>query len=57
MLKKEVADAVSEGRFAVYAVHTVDEALELMTGKAARTVNRLAVSRLKAFAECSDKKS
>ncbi|QJD28530.1 Lon protease family protein [Methylococcus geothermalis] len=57
MLKTEVADAVSAGKFAVYAVHTVDEALELMTGKAARTVNRLAVSRLKAFAECSDKKN
>ncbi|AAU91297.1 MULTISPECIES: Lon protease family protein [Methylococcus] len=57
MLKAEVADAVSEGKFAVYAVHTVDEALELMTGKAARTVNRLAVSRLKAFADCSEKKT
>lgn len=57
MLKTEVVDAVSEERFVVYAVHTVDEALELMTGKAARTVNRLAVSRLKAFADYSEKKA
>ncbi|MGQ9689167.1 MAG: Lon protease family protein [Desulfobaccales bacterium] len=32
MLKKEVVDAVREGKFHVWAVGTVDEALELMTG-------------------------
>ena len=32
MLKKEVVDAVSEGKFHVWAIGTVDEALELLTG-------------------------
>jgi predicted ATP-dependent protease len=32
MLKKEVIDAVKEGKFHVYAVKTVNEALEIMTG-------------------------
>jgi lon-related putative ATP-dependent protease len=32
MLKKEVVDAVKEGKFHVWAVGEVDEALELMTG-------------------------
>ncbi len=32
MLKKEVVDAVKEGKFHVYAVKTVNEALEIMTG-------------------------
>jgi lon-related putative ATP-dependent protease len=32
MLKQEVVDAVSSGQFHVYAVSTVDEALEILTG-------------------------
>lgn len=56
MLKTEVVEAVAADQFAVYAIRTADEALELMTGKAARTLNRLAVSRLKAFADSSEKK-
>jgi lon-related putative ATP-dependent protease len=32
MLKKEVAGAVKEGKFRVYAVRTVNEALEILTG-------------------------
>jgi lon-related putative ATP-dependent protease len=32
MLKPEVVDAVSSGQFHVYAVSTVDEALEILTG-------------------------
>ena len=32
MLKKEVVDAVREGKFHVWAIGTVDEALELLTG-------------------------
>ncbi|MCS7039824.1 MAG: S16 family serine protease, partial [Anaerolineae bacterium] len=32
MLREDVAQAVREGRFHLYAVRTVDEALELMTG-------------------------
>ena len=32
MLREDVVDAVREGWFHVYAVHTVDEAVELLTG-------------------------
>ena len=32
MLKKEVVDAVKDGKFHVWAIGTVDEALELLTG-------------------------
>ncbi len=32
MLKKEVVDAVKEGKFRVYAVKTVHEAIEILTG-------------------------
>lgn len=32
MLKKEVVEAVSEGRFAIYAVRTISEGIEILTG-------------------------
>jgi lon-related putative ATP-dependent protease len=35
MLRQDVVDAVRGGRFQVWAVHTVDEALELLTGAVA----------------------
>ncbi|GGC10415.1 ATP-dependent protease [Marinobacterium zhoushanense] len=35
MLKREVVDAVSDGMFHVYAVSTVDQCLEILTGKPA----------------------
>jgi predicted ATP-dependent protease len=37
MLKKEVVDAVKEGKFHVWAVGHADEALELLTGVPAGT--------------------
>jgi len=39
MLRDEVVDAVRAGRFAVYAVETVDEAIEVLTGMRAGTRN------------------
>lgn len=62
MLGEEVAAAVRDGRFAVYAVKTIDEALALLTGLeagtagadgrfGAETVNGRAAARLKTFAE------
>jgi predicted ATP-dependent protease len=35
MLKKEVQDAVEAGDFAIYAIATVDEGIEILTGKKA----------------------
>jgi predicted ATP-dependent protease len=62
MLKKEVIDAVSEGLFAVYAVATVDETLELLTGQPVgklsdfggfpeNSINFKAISRLREISE------
>ena len=39
MLKQEVIDAVAQGLFSVYAVATVDETLELLTGQPAGIVD------------------
>lgn len=38
MLKEEVVEAVAAGRFHVYAVSTVDEAIEILTGQPAGTL-------------------
>ncbi|WP_411726159.1 Lon protease family protein [Methyloglobulus sp.] len=40
MLKQEVVDAVTQGLFAIYAVATVDETLELLTGKPVGTIDK-----------------
>jgi len=61
MLRKDVVEAVEAGEFHVYAVRTVDEALELLTGVPAgerdekgafpeETVNGKVEARLRAFA-------
>ncbi|MGR8979135.1 MAG: Lon protease family protein [Gammaproteobacteria bacterium] len=39
MLKKDVVDAVAEGLFSVYAVTSVNETLELLTGQPAGTID------------------
>ncbi|MFI3196328.1 MAG: ATP-binding protein [Methylococcaceae bacterium] len=65
MLKQEVIDAVSAGLFSVYAVASVDEALELLTGQTAgvadpegnypeMSINFKAISRLKEISEMAE---
>ncbi|WP_395344164.1 Lon protease family protein [Ningiella sp. W23] len=39
MLKQEVIDAVNDGHFSIYAVDSVDQSLELLTGKPAGLLN------------------
>jgi len=59
MLREDVVAAVGAGRFRVYAVRTVDEAIELLTGApagvperpAADTVNGRIARRLREFAQ------
>jgi predicted ATP-dependent protease len=62
MLKKEVLEDIRNGKFHIYPVETVDQALKIMTGKEAGsrgdsgkfkrgTVNYLVDRKLKAFAE------
>ena len=62
MLKQEVIDAVAEGLFAIYAVESVNETLELLTGQYAgevdnnglypeNSINFKAISRLKEISD------
>lgn len=62
MLKKNVVEAMKSGKFHIYPVETIDQAIEIMTGKEAGprgasgkfkrgTVNYMVDKRLKAFAE------
>jgi len=62
MLREDVVEAVKNGQFAIYAVSTIDEGIEILTGvKAgergadgrfpAGTINRLVEDKLKSFAE------
>jgi len=56
MLGSTVVEAVRQGRFAIYAVSLVDQALGIVTGKPPAAVNRLAVARLRAMAEWYEKR-
>ena len=41
MLKQEIVDAVAKGKFHVYAVKTIDEGIEILTGvKAGKKMKR-----------------
>jgi lon-related putative ATP-dependent protease len=62
MLREDVVAAIADGRFHVYAVHKVDEALELLTGQPAGersaigdfpsgSVNRRVDDKLRSFAD------
>jgi predicted ATP-dependent protease len=51
MINAEVRQAVAEGKFHLWAIATVDEGLEILTGKAARKVHEAAVGRLRSLAE------
>lgn len=39
MLRKDVVQAVADGKFAVYAVETIDEGIEILTGTPAGKIN------------------
>jgi len=51
MLDSSVVDAVRQGRFAIYAVATVEQALSLLTGKPTEEVNSLAITHLREMAK------
>lgn len=62
MLRRDVVEACAENRFAIYAVETVDQAMELFTGRPAGgrgsdgrfpdgSINRKVEDRLRAFAD------
>jgi predicted ATP-dependent protease len=56
MLKDDVVDAVRRREFAVHAVNSVDQALELLTGQKAEDINRLAVAKLRQMARHAERK-
>lgn len=67
MLNEQVREAVNDGRFSVYPLSHIDQAIELLTGMPAGvlaedgsypegTFNRLVADRLAAFAKASKKK-
>lgn len=51
MLRPDVVDAVAAGRFAIYAVHTVDEGISLLTGMPAEQIHRRIEQRFNDYAE------
>ncbi|MBN2432757.1 MAG: AAA family ATPase [Acidobacteria bacterium] len=62
MLREEIITAVKEGKFHIYAIATIDEGIELLTGRPAgdlteagvwpeNTINRLVNDRLQQFAD------
>ncbi len=51
MLREDVVEAVAQGKFAVYPVRNVDEAIALLTGLPAETVNARVEQKLSEFAE------
>jgi lon-related putative ATP-dependent protease len=51
MLREDVVDAVKAGSFGVYAVRTVDQGIELLTGLPAHEVHARVEERLSGYAE------
>ncbi len=51
MLRDEVVEAVAAGKFAVHAVESIDQGIEILTGMPAAEVNRKVEERLVEFAE------
>jgi predicted ATP-dependent protease len=49
MLRPDVVEAGAEGRFHVYAIDTIHQALELLTGREPRTVLKRAEARSRRF--------
>ena len=66
-LSEEVVDAVKEGKFHIYAISTIEEGIEILTGVPAGkkdsngnfpagSVNYLAYEKLKKYAKISSEK-
>jgi len=55
MLRQDVLDAVAAGNFKIYSVDTVDEALELLLGYSAASIDECVMSRLEELQKLSKK--
>jgi predicted ATP-dependent protease len=67
MLKEEVVEAVRRGKFAIFAINSIDEGIEILTGKKSgkrgsdgkfpkESINALIEKKLKLFANKSRRK-
>jgi len=54
-LRQDVRDAVAAGQFQVYCANTIDEALELLTGYSASSIDSRVMSRLDELEEVARK--
>ena len=55
MLRQDVLDAVSAGQFQVYSANTIDEALALLTGYSAASIDSRVMHRLEELDELARK--
>ena len=53
MLRADVVEAVAAGRFRLWAVETVDEAMELLTGRPMAEVDRAVEARLQRLSDAA----
>ena len=51
MLREDVVEAVQRGEFAVYAIESIDDAIELLTGETAETINQRIENQLLEYAQ------
>jgi predicted ATP-dependent protease len=55
MLRVAVVEAVAAGKFHIWAVDTVDEGIEILTGRSAGEIHSVVKARLKELAEILEK--
>jgi lon-related putative ATP-dependent protease len=55
MLRQDVLDAVAANRFQVYSADSIDDALELLTGYSAASIDALVLSRLEEYEQLARK--
>jgi len=51
MLKREVVEAIKDGKFHIYPVKTIDKGIEVLTGTSAETINKLVQETLNNMAQ------
>ena len=55
LLKDEVVDAIKEGKFNIYAIKSIEEGLEILTGKTMEEIDRLVNENLDRYRKsCKD---
>ncbi len=55
MLRHDVLEAVADGKFRIYSLDTIDEALELLLGYSAASIDERVISRIDELQKLSKK--